>query len=307
MGDTSGIAWTTSTFNPWIGCTKVGPGCDHCYAENWDARFNGGGHWGPGAERRRTTVQNWNKPLRWQRLRREALDRCESPPPHRVFCASLADVFDNEVSLFWRSDLWRLIDQCPDLEWQLVTKRVGNVARMAPVLGFPQNVIVISTIVNQEEADRDLGKLLALKEGGITQSVGVSYEPALGPVDWRRVAADGAKSLDALTGEWSAEFGGAVARQRAALDWIIIGGESAQGSASARVFHISWARSTIAQGRQAGVPVFMKQTGSNPVGWLAEQPPEHVVPPAVYDRAGADPNEWPEDLRVREFPNLGVR
>lgn len=273
MAENSGIAWTTHTFNPWIGCTKVGPGCDHCYAEAWNRRYDGGANWGPGAPRRRTKPQNWSKPLRWQRDRRAALDRGENPDPVRVFCASLADVFDNEVDLAWRADLWTLIGQCPNLEWQLVTKRVGNVPKMAPAAGFPSNVIVLSTIVNQAEADRDLDKLVSLKVDGITRYVGVSYEPALGPVDWL---------------PWIAA--------RLGLDWIIVGGESAQGGAKARWFELDWAYSTLEQGRAYGVPIFIKQFGSH-AGYSG-------FPYKTNDRAGADPSEWPADLRVREFPTL---
>jgi protein gp37 len=70
------IEWAHHTFNPWIGCTKVSPACDHCYAEAWNARFGAGvaPNCGPGAPRRRTTVQTWNKPLKWQRERRAAID-----------------------------------------------------------------------------------------------------------------------------------------------------------------------------------------------------------------------------------------
>jgi protein gp37 len=272
MAENSGIAWTTHTFNAWVGCTKVGPGCDHCYAENWKARFAGGvaPNWGPGAPRRRTTIQAWNKPLRWQRLRREAIERGENPAPVRVFCASLADVFDNEVPSEWRADLWDLIRSCPDLDWQLVTKRVGNVHKMVPPIGLPRNVIVIATIVNQDEADRDLPKLMDLVEGGLAYSIGVSYEPALEDVDWSPYTI--------------------------ALDWIIVGGESDQGAAKARPFNIEWARSTIKQCRKARTPVFVKQLGSTMVtdDWPAM--------PFPRDRAGADPSEWPADLRIRQFP-----
>jgi protein gp37 len=284
VGDITGIAWTTSTFNPWIGCTKVGPGCDHCYAEAWDQRFDGGAHWGPGAPRRRTNVQNWNKPRRWQRIRREALERGEAPPPHRVFCASLADVFDNEVPAEWRADLWRLIAECPDLEWQLVTKRMPNVAKMAPAGGFPANVIVLATIVNQEEADRDLPRLLHLKEKRIAKWVGVSYEPALGPIEWT---------------PWLYPLMELEEEADQHLDWIIVGGESAQGGAKARPFDIEWARSTVRECYAAAVPVFVKQLGSTIIArdWPAM--------PFPKDPAGADPAEWPEDLRVRQFPRMG--
>lgn len=277
MAENSGIAWTTHTFNPWVGCTKVSPGCDHCYAEAWDKRAGGPSHWGPGAPRRRTTMQNWNKPLRWQKERRAALDRGERPEPVRVFCASLADVFDNQVPNEWRDDLWQLIARCPDLRWILVTKRVGNVARMMPIDWRPANMIVLSTIVDQAEADRDLPKLRFLKQQDVVRYIGVSYEPALGPVDW------------------SAHLCGA----RDALDWIIVGGESHQGSAKARPFEVNWADRTIIQCANAGVAVFVKQLGSRPVGLYPAR--------TLLDRAGADPSEWPERLRVRQFPFMGGR
>lgn len=318
MGDRSNIAWTTSTFNPWIGCTKVGPGCDLCYAAAWDVRFDDGKHWGPGAPRRLTTRANWNKPIRWQRDRRKAIDAGLRPGPHRVFCASLADVFDNEIEPAWRTDLWTLIANCPDLEWQIVTKRVGNVAKMLPAGGqMADNVILVATIVNQDEADRDMPKLITLRASDAAAQVGVSYEPALGPIDWSRwlrdlcpncLRADCVPTIRSDGADVFSHCGKFVQRSPTPLiDWIIIGGESSQGGAEARRFDLAWARSTIRQCREAGVPVFMKQTGSNPVGWLAEQPPEHVVPPAVHDRAGADPDEWPADLRVREFPRMEGR
>src|SRR5688572_4428248 len=104
MAEVTGIAWTDSTFNPWIGCTKVGPGCDHCYAEALDKRHRWGGatHWGAGVERMRTSPSNWAKPRAWNRK------AVASGKPWRVFCASLADVFDNEVPHDWRADLFEL-------------------------------------------------------------------------------------------------------------------------------------------------------------------------------------------------------
>lgn len=268
MGENSGIAWTDHTFNPWIGCTKVSPGCDHCYAEAWDQRFDNGVHWGPGASRRRTNVQNWNKVRKWDR------DAAASGRRTRVFCASLADVFDNEVPDDWRDDLWTLIAETPHLDWILVTKRVGNVERMAPPSGFPLNVIILSTIVNQAEANRDMDKLLRLKRSGVVRKIGVSYEPALGPVDWS---------------PWIAE-----------LDWLIVGGESAQGGAEARVFPINWAYCAIMDSEGTSCAVFVKQFGSSPRGL---SPLDYVL---IKDRAGADPTEWPNDLRVRQFPVIGA-
>lgn len=288
MAETSAISWTRSTFNPWIGCTKVGPGCDHCYAEAQDARKRWGGaaHWGAGVPRYRTSASNWNGPLKWNRLAAEEQRTGLLTPKSEwtgrvgfwpVFCASLADVFDNEVPQVWRHDLFKLIVDTPHLSWLLVTKRIGNVAKMWPVMmeSPPPNVRLLITVVNQEEANRDIPKLLALPCKN-----GISYEPALGPVDWKPFVKLG------------------FTRR---LQWIIVGGESAQGGAKARPFAIEWARLTIRQCKAAGVPVFMKQVGSDfghcgPDGYEPS-----IIRYPMKDRAGADPSEWPEDLRVQEF------
>ena len=123
MAENTKIEWADHTFNPWTGCTKVGPGCDHCYAEGW-AKRSGQVQWGHGAARRRTSEANWKQPMRWNAEAERIGVR------YRVFCASLADVFDNEVPAEWRADLFDLIAKTPNLDWLLVTKRVGNVERM---------------------------------------------------------------------------------------------------------------------------------------------------------------------------------
>jgi protein gp37 len=112
MGENSTISWTDHTFNPWIGCTNVGPGCDHCYAETLMDTRHGRVHWGSGQQRSRT--KTWDEPRRWNR---KAAKTGYCP---RVFCASLADVFDNEVEPSWRDDLWQLIRETPLLRWQLM-------------------------------------------------------------------------------------------------------------------------------------------------------------------------------------------
>jgi protein gp37 len=157
MGDTTKIEWCDKTFNPWVGCTKISPACDHCYAESWAKRTGSPQLWN--GKRRRTTPANWRKPLKWDR------EAAELGVRYRVFCASLADVFDNAAPLAWRTDLFRLIHETPNLDWQLLTKRIGNVPTMLRVLGddaLPQNVWLGSTVVNQDEADRDIPKLLAV-------------------------------------------------------------------------------------------------------------------------------------------------
>jgi Protein of unknown function (DUF5131) len=130
MSENSKIEWTDHTFNPWEGCQKVGPGCDHCYAEARNARFSGGTaiDWGPGAPRRRTPPANWRKPLQWNAAHAEFFAKYGRR--QRVFCASLADVFDDAVPDEWRIDLASMIVMTPNLDWLLLTKRIGNAASM---------------------------------------------------------------------------------------------------------------------------------------------------------------------------------
>ncbi|MFH1011209.1 MAG: DUF5131 family protein, partial [bacterium] len=218
-----------------------------------------------------------------------------------VFCASLADVFDNEAPQAWRDDLWELICDTPRLEWLLVTKRIGNVEKMggAMLLKTTPNTRLIITVCNQEEADRDIPKLLALPCKN-----GISYEPALGPIEWNTWP----------NRQWLRVVGADGAAVRGKIGWIIVGGES---GSKARPFNIDWARSTIAQCKAAGVPVFCKQFGANPIVYRGEA--DRIIASCgrvewddsgeqisarliLRDRAGADPAEWPDDLRVREFP-----
>ena len=235
MAEMTGIAWTDSTFNPWIGCTKVGPGCDHCYAEAlMDKRWHRV-QWGNGRTRQKTSTSNWQAPLHWEK-RHEAFALMHGRR-RRVFCASLADVFDNEVPAAWRVDLLRLIEQTPNLDWLLLTKRIGNVNRlldeaaelMPEVLRWPlPNVWLGATIVHQAEYDRDVRKLLA-----VDASVRfLSVEPMLGPIRG---------GLD-LHG----------------LDWVIVGGES---GAKARPIQREWIDSLRAECGAAGVAFFFKQWG----------------------------------------------
>lgn len=224
MGENSAISWTDATFNPWIGCTRVSPGCDHCYAarDNGRRKWVGGGDWGPGL-RRRTSAANWRLPLRWDR------QAAENGKPLRVFCASLADVFDNEVPDEWRLDLFDLIRRTPNLRWMLLTKRIGNAAKMLPrwwAAGGFDHVGLMATMVNQEEWDRDIGKLMELPAAWR----GVSIEPMLGPV---------------LIGD-------------ARPDWIITGGESGP---ERRPLAQSWVRSMQAQCEAAGIAYHHKQNG----------------------------------------------
>lgn len=266
MSKNSKIEWTDHTFNPWEGCQKVGPGCDHCYAETRNARFGGGVavNWGPGAPRRRTSDANWRKPLAWHAQRAEFF--AEHGRRQRVFCASLADVFDNAVDPEWRRDLFRLIESTPNLDWLLLTKRIGNARSMSQkamgMIGsihkpFPANVWLGATICNQEEADRDIPKLLATPAAVRF----LSMEPLLGPVDLSAVTFTASPGYfgDALG--WHHQPHCSRDQRYPAIDWVIVGGESGSG---ARPMHPDWARSLRDQCAAAGVPFLFKQWGE----WL---------------------------------------
>jgi protein gp37 len=255
----STIEWTDFTFNGWIGCTRVSPGCDNCYAAAQD-NFRGWTPegWGAGKPRRRTSESNWKQPLRWNKVAVAHGARA------RVFCSSLADVFDNEVADAWRADLAKLIGSTPMLDWQLLTKRIGNAARMLQEMfpnGTPHNVWLGSTIVNREELLRDGPKLKAAPARVKFWSV----EPLL-------------DDLGVLPAELIP-------------DWIIVGGESGP---RARPMDLAWAESVLKQCESAGARVFMKQLGAKPLNAGKAY--------GGSTGKGAVMIEWPRPLRVREMP-----
>ena len=229
MAARTSIAWTNKTFNPWWGCVKVSPACDHCYAEAQATRY---GHhvWGAGTPRRYFSDKHWAEPLKWHREAMVSRERV------LVFCASMADVFDNEVDQSHRDRLWQLIRETPCLTWQIVTKRIGNAPKMLPAdwhNGYP-NVWLCSTVVTQTEADRDIPKLAVVP----ARIHGLSIEPQLELIDLTRFGLDSS---------W----------------WVICGGESGP---RARPFLLDWARSLCDQCAGMGVPFFFKQTGRLPDG-----------------------------------------
>lgn len=239
MAENSKIEWTDHTFNPWIGCTKVSPGCDHCYAEQrMDKRLHVV-NWGTNAPRKRTSVANWREPIRWNAAHEKFF--AEHGRRQRVFCASLADVFDNEVPAQWRFDLLKLIEQTPNLDWLLLTKRIGNAAEMLEKAvrainhgrwGWSDNVFpnawIGATIINREEMLRDAPKLKMVPARVRFWSV----EPMLGDL-----------------GDIPADL---------MPDWIIAGGESGP---DARIMHPAWPRRLRDQCETADVPFLFKQHG----------------------------------------------
>ena len=171
MAEQSAISWTDATFNPWIGCTRVSLACDRCYAARDNERRKWVEGWGAGVPRHRT--KTWGDPLKWNR--KAAL----TGKPLRVFCASLADVFDNEVPDVWRADLWRVVRDTPHLRWIIVTKRIGNARKMLPPDWPYANAGLMATLADQAEWDRDWPKLAATPAAWR----GVSAEPLLGRID----------------------------------------------------------------------------------------------------------------------------
>lgn len=258
MGETT-IGWTATvhngqvypgyTFNPWIGCTKVSPGCAHCYAErdnNFHKWVNG---WGPSAPRKRTSESNWKNPLKWNRAAHA------TGIPRKVFVASLADIAEDHPSILpqWRADLAEIIHRCQWLYFLLLTKRPENFMPMyEPCFGkeLPPNVWMGTTAENQEMAYKRIPELLKIPAAIRFLSV----EPMLGPVDiqpylFARPGCGGEKADPDCEMCKSATY---------RIDWVICGGESGP---AARPMSTDWALDLRDQCQVANVPFFFKQIG----------------------------------------------
>lgn len=271
------IEWTDETWNPVTGCSKISEGCRHCYAETVAQRF-----WGA---RDFTDVQihpdRLDQPLHWRK-------------PRRVFVNSMSDLFHEDVPWSFLDQVFRVMLKARQHTFQALTKRparmLGYFAPFKPdgegyvtrdgsrAMGKPVSGPIFSdnrwpaphiwlgvSVENQQTADERIPLLLQTPAAVRW----VSVEPLLGPVDLRAVRWGHASSL-------------------CGLDWVVVGGESGPG---ARPCHVDWIRSIKEQCLAAGVLVFVKQLGAQPVG-IAR----------LRDRKGGDMAEWPEDLRVREWP-----
>ena len=248
MGEGTSIEWAHHTFNPWRGCTKVSAGCTNCYAETLSKRNPAVlGTWGPGGTRVIASEAAWRQPVLWDRKAKAAGER------HRVFCASMADVFEDRPELAEpRKRLLQLIDDTSNLDWLLLTKRPENVRRLlleasnGGVEDFRHvpNVWLGTSVENQQAADERIPHLLNVRAAVRF----LSCEPLLGPVDLGRIR----------TGEVCSECGDHVTRSAffaletcscciegaepidsGEVGWVIVGGESGP---KARPMHTGWAR-----------------------------------------------------------------
>jgi protein gp37 len=255
MADETAIQWTDHTFNTWWGCARVSPACRFCYADGLARRY---GHelWRRSGPRRMLSDTNWKKPLKWNR------DAERAGKPALVFCCSMADVFErhpvDEINAQLdsaRARLWDLIDETPWLRWQLLTKRIENVASMAPWgEQWPSNVWLGTSVEDQRRADERIPTLLMLPAAVRF----LSCEPLLGPVDLTKVAYTdgGGTHLDVVHGRHGAPGLWAAPAQR--VSWVIAGGESGPKH---RPMNLDWARSLRDQCAAAGVPFLFKQVG----------------------------------------------
>lgn len=288
--ENSKIEWTHHTYNPWWGCVKVSPGCEHCYAESFSKRV-GQDIWGPAKTTKRRVFgdKHWSEPVKWNEAAKKAGER------QRVFCASMADVFEDHPQLIdARRRLLDLIVRTPHLDWLLLTKRPENINWMIEeATGFSESdmwfhavgdhVWMGTSVEDQANADKRIPELLRVP----ARVRFLSCEPLLGAVDLFHV---GTEDWDVLHG-WKAKANNDRGWANTPLiDWVIVGGESGHG---ARPMDLAWADSLISQCERATVPIHVKQLGSV----LAKEMGLNSV-------KGGDWNEWPEQLRIREYPRL---
>ena len=281
MGENSAIAWTTHTFSPVWGCSAVSAECKNCYAEAWATRF---GHRCWGRNPRRTFGdEHWADPLKWDRIAEKAGKRA------RVFCGSMCDVFEDAPGLDeQRTRLWKLIEVTPSLDWLLLTKRPENIEHMMPFI--------------------QIGGSLVERFINVWLGTTVGCKASLPRVDeLRRLPA----TVHFLSCEPLLEDLGEINLR--GISWVIAGGESGP---HARPCAIEWLLCLRDQCKTAGVPYFLKQLGAMAVSVeracdTDEEAKEMfgynsrwLWSAKLKDRAGANPEEWPLEYRVRQFPEV---
>ena len=293
MGKDSAISWTDHTFNPWWGCVEVSPACDNCYARELAVTRWKFDVWGKDKPRRFFTDKHWNEPVKWDAA------AAKLGVKHRVFCASMADVFEERDDLDpWRARLFDLIEKTPNLNWMLLTKREKEIEkriRKAWLKEPRQNVWLGVTAENQRRAEERIPALLEVP----AVVHWVSAEPLVGPINFEpwTVGYQHEVTNDNLDAPDGARVGGEVRSANSwyrekGIDWVIVGGESGD---NARKMDIGWARDILDLCRRRGVAYHFKQKG----GILAREM-------GCKNPEGKDKAEWPADLQVQEFPVTAV-
>ncbi len=323
MGESTKISWCDATFNPWVGCQKIAAGCQNCYAERETRprvlRAGGIETWGPKGHRVVTSDAYWRQPRKWNREAEKAGVR------RRVFCGSMCDVFEERPELLnWRCELIALIRRTPWLDWLLLTKRPENADRLweqaatdygdLSLIHWPENVWLGTSASTQAELDEAVMHLRRVPAAVRF----LSLEPLLEELNFRRCNAHSIRC---------AGYRGASTPNDLAtcdcnlprINWVIVGGESGP---HARLCESGWIRSIVHQSQAVSVPCFVKQWGSCPIirgsALLADRSTRSLTlisegsEPGVNDLyrvqlrdpKGGDINEFPEDLKVREIPNV---
>lgn len=335
MAENSGIEWThlpgfkSATWNPIAGCTPISPGCAHCYAETMAARLKAMAladiAAGKDPGRKRHYIDAIDDKGRWSGKLIPVPEALADPlswrKPRTVFVNSMSDLFHESIPDDFIDQVFAVMALCGQHIFQVLTKRAERLPRyfsrdrsnliyqavqqLAEQHGIDDylfddwpwpHVWLGVSAENQQRADERIPWLL--KTPAAVRFV--SAEPLLGPIDMFSV---GPLRWDVLRGWKPEDEGYPEGANTSALDWLIVGGESGPG---ARACNVAWVRSIVRQCGAAGVPCFVKQVGSNPwlePGELEERRRQPGYVP-LRDKKGGDPSEWPEDLRVRQFPEV---
>lgn len=340
----SNIEWTDATWNPVTGCTRVSAGCDHCYAVGMTARLEGMSKSAAGNANQRDvlgkkyaglTVLNRKGERHFNGKVRTHDDALPIPlgwkKPARIFVNSMSDLFHKDVPFDFIDKVFAVMALCPQHTFQILTKRADRMAKyfsfeddrgdvfsriswqaglLAESVGRPDdfagmpwplpNVWLGASVENQPAANKRIPQLLSVPAAVRF----LSCEPLLGPVHIDEILVpfgdDGGQAVICpLTGEWAPSEPPPVS---GVLHWVITGGESGPG---ARPCNVEYIRAVRDQCRDAGVPLFIKQLGALP--YADKGGKSFIENLDTRDRKGGDWDEWPADLRVREFPEVSVR
>ena len=327
MAGTTSISWTDKTWNPLRGCSAKSAGCTHCYAQKMAGRFSGPGHPYEGLVRKTTQGYKWTGEVRLVEKDLEVPLRWKTPTS--IFVNSMSDLFHESVPDQWIDRIFAVMAMAHRHQFQVITKRPERMqAYFTPMTATTEGRVRLSdaafhlrgtiaehavrqrvyrdwplpnvwlgvSVENQATADERIQWLLQTPAAVRF----VSYEPALGPVNFCSLDGGGGYRYSALS--VGPPFG--HYQYHAKIDQIIVGGESGP---KARAFELPWALTVREQCQATGTAFFMKQVGSNAhtgcVGNNGHTLHTHHTHYATKHRAGADPQEWPEALRVQQFPS----